>query len=604
MKFSIKVIIFFIVLSFQSLTAQIKFAWITDTHIGSPDAEKDLLQIVNDINNRDIKFTIITGDVTEKGLNSELSQAREILSKLKRPYFIIPGNHDTKWSETGCTKFTELFGSNRFVFNVDDYCFIGLNSGIPLRGGGGHISPEDINWLKSRLKNLSPQTKIIFAVHHQLDKEIDNYKKVINLLSRFEKVFVIVGHGHTNRPYVFDNIKGAMGRSALSKQKTPGYNLVSLFGDSISIQTIDFNANKEWYRNSIERLSTSSEEKVLSQKSLQELNPVFESQSTVVKTGVLKNNRLFFADLEGWIYSIKLNGKLIWKKYLSTSFFARPVIYKNQIIFSATDGNVYFLNQSNGRLLKTIKLYSPIVSSPVIHKNNLIVFSNDGKVNFINLKTFEIKSFKIGEKNFEASPLIAKDKIFIGNWDNYLYSINTDFSDTSIVLWKWTENKNFYYSPAACSPLIDKLNRIFISTPDKFISAIDFQTGRTLFRSNEFNSWESIGINNQKSLLFIKGLVDTLYAIDISDSIINLKWKTHLGYGLDTNPIPISESSGMIFLPAKDGTLYIVDEMTGKLIQKFFLGNARLNDVIVINPELLIVSNMDGKFFRININRR
>lgn len=604
MKFSIKAIIFLIVLSFQSLTPQIKFAWVTDTHIGSPDAENDLLQIVNDINNQDIKFTIITGDVTEKGFNSELIQAKETLNKLKRPYFIIPGNHDTKWSESGCTKFNELFGSNKFIFNVDDYTFIGLNSGVPLRGGGGHISPEDINWLKNRLNKISLQTKIIFAVHHQLDKEIDNYKNVINLLSRFEKVFVIVGHGHTNQPYIFDNIKGAMGRSALSKQITPGYNIVSLFGDSVSIQTIDFNANKEWYRNSIGRIINSTEEKILNQKPLQELKPIFESQTTIVKTGVLKNNKLFFADLVGWVYSINLNGELIWKKYLATSFFARPVVYKSQIIYSGTDGNVYFLNISSGRLLKTIKLYSPIISSPVVHRNNLIIFTNNGKINFINLKNFEVKSFKIAEKNFEASPLIVNDKVFIGNWDNYLYSIKIDLNDTSIIVWKWTENKNFYYSPAACSPLIDKLNRIFISTPDKFISAIDSQTGQTLFRSNEFNGWESIGINNKKSLLFIKSLVDTLYAIDVEDSIINLKWKTYLGYGLDTNPIPISEKSGMIFLPAKDGTLYIIDETTGKLIQKFFLGNARLNDVIIINSKCLIVSNMDGKFFKINIKRK
>lgn len=594
------IILIFII---QTLSGQIQFAWITDTHIGSPNAENDLIQIVNDINRRDIKFTIITGDITEKGLNSELHQAKSILDKLNKPYFIIPGNHDTKWSESGCTKFLEIFGDDKFIFYYDNFYFIGLNSGIPLRGGGGHIAPEDVEWLKAKLGRLNFDTKIILAVHHQLDGEIDNYKEVLQLLSKFRKVFVIVGHGHSNRSYSFTGLKGAMGRSALSKGKTPGYNLVTLFGDSVSIQTIDFDNNKEWYRNSISR-TENFEKKNLSEKDFSSGRLIFDSKSTVVKTGAVTRGRLFFADLRGNIYSISLNGKLNWRKYFSTSFFAKPIAYKNQIIFCGTDGNVYLLSQNNGHLIKSLKLSASIIATPVIHNNNLIVLTNDGKINFINLKNFETQSFKIAEKNFEAIPLLFKNNIFIGNWDNYLYSINLNLSDSILVKWKWTENKNFYYSPAVCTPLADNLERIFISTPDKFLSAIDFHTGRTIFRTNTFNNWESMGIDGKKKLLFIKGLIDTLYALNIQDSTIELEWKTSLGFGLDTNPIQITEKGGLVFVSAKNGNLYTVNKNTGKLIEKIFLGNTRLNEVIPLNKKYIIVSNMDGKFFRIKINRK
>lgn len=587
----------------QTLSGQIKFGWITDTHIGSPNAENDLIQIVNDLNQREIKFTIITGDITEKGLNSELEKAKSILDKLNKPYFIIPGNHDTKWSESGCTKFSEIFGDNKFIFHYSDYYFIGLNSGIPLRGGGGHIAPEDIEYLKARLNKLNPDTKIIFAVHHQLDNEIDNYTEVLQQFSKFDKVFVIVGHGHSNRIYNFDGIKGAMGRSSLSKGKSPGYNLVTLFGDSVAIKTIDFSSNKEWYRNSIQRERTINKQNSI-KKTDSNIRLIFDSKTTIVKTGIFFRGNLFFADLKGNVYSINSNGKLNWKKYFPTSFFTKPISYQNQIIFCGTDGNIYFLNQSKGQLLKILKLSASIVASPVIYKDILIVFTNDGKVNFVNLQNFEIQSSKIADKNFEAIPLIFKDKIFIGNWDNYLYSINVNGRDTFIINWRWTENKNFYYSPAACSPVIDKLNRIFISTPDKFISALDFQSGKTLFRSNEFNSWESIGIDETKSILFVKGLIDTLYALKTNDSLIELKWKSPLMFGLDTNPIQIKEKAGLVFVPAKNGTLYVLNKCNGNLIDKFFLGNARLNDVIIINKENIFVSNMDGKIFRIKLGKK
>lgn len=582
---------------------QIKFAWITDTHIGSPNAESDLIKVIEDINKRDISFTIVTGDVTEKGLNSELIQAKQILSMLEKPYFVIPGNHDTKWSESGCTKFNEQFGDNKFIFFLKDYCFIGINSGIPLRGGGGHISIENLEWLKNKLNQLTKQTRIILAVHHQLDTEVDNSADVIELLKKFQYAFVIVGHGHTNRSYDFNGIKGAMGRSSLSKNKTPGYNIVELKDDSISIQTIDFTENKTWYQNnlSVEKSFSIRENIPPNNSQSNGLRQILDCKSTLVKSGLLDKGNLFIGDLSGNIYSIQLDGKLNWKRFFPTSFFSKPVVYKDKIIFCGTDGNIYFLKKSNGLLQKKISIGSTIIASPILERDYLIIFSNDGFVNYINIKKSKISRKKVGDKNFEAIPLCHRDKIIIGNWDNYLYAVSKNPDDSITIFWKWTENKNFYYSPAACSPVIDKQNRVFISTPDKFISAIDFNSGKTVFRSNDFNSWESIGIDEQKQILFIKGLVDTIYALSLYD-IPKLKWKSALGYGLDTNPINISVIENKVLIPAKNGHLYILEKETGKLLKSFFLGNSRLNEILLISKSQLIISNMDGKVYLINLN--
>ena len=593
-----------IILSIQIISGQIKFAWITDTHIGSSlEAEKDLNKVVEDINNREVSFTIVTGDVTEKGLNTEIIRAKQILSKLNRPYFVIPGNHDTKWSESGCTKFLKEFGDDRFIFFYDNYCFIGINSGIPLRGGGGHISIEDLEWLKNKLNQLNTETKIILAVHHQLDNEIDNSDQVIEQLKQFNYAFIIVGHGHNNRPYNFDGVKGAMGRSALGRGKLPGYNIVELNNDSIWIQTIDFSENKVWYKNSLllEKSDLQYQKSNQSKSQSKELKQIFDSKSTLVKTGLIERKNLFFADLSGNVYSLNLNGKLNWRKYFPTSFYTKPISYKDKIIFCGTDGNVYFLKKANGQLEKIIQIGSSIIASPVLNKDLLIVFSNDGSVNFISLKSNEVVRKQIAGKNFEAIPLVHEDKIIIGNWDNYLYAISKNPKDSNLIFWKWTENKNFYYSPAACSPVIDNQNRVFISTPDKFISAIDFTTGKTIYRSNDFNGWESIGIDEKRNSLFIKGLVDTIYALSLIDSLPTLKWKSALGYGLDTNPINITVNGNKVFIPAKNGNLYILEKETGKLLKSFFLGTARLNEILPLSNSQVIVSNMDGKIYLINL---
>src|SRR5438045_7401706 len=95
-----------LLLSLQSFAQQkpFRFALLTDTHIGSPSglAEEDLRRSVADINSmNNIDFVVITGDITELGKDTELKTAKQILDSLRVHYYIIPGNHDACWSESG-----------------------------------------------------------------------------------------------------------------------------------------------------------------------------------------------------------------------------------------------------------------------------------------------------------------------------------------------------------------------------------------------------------------------------------------------------------------------------------------------------------------------
>lgn len=83
-----------------------KFAHVTDTHVGGSTGALDLQLTVDDINQQsDLDFVILSGDVTEFGSNAELVEAKSILDKLKIPVYVTPGNHDSKWSESGNNDF-------------------------------------------------------------------------------------------------------------------------------------------------------------------------------------------------------------------------------------------------------------------------------------------------------------------------------------------------------------------------------------------------------------------------------------------------------------------------------------------------------------------
>lgn len=111
-----------------------RFAFISDTHIGSPNggAEEDLRRTVADINAMDdIAFVVLTGDITELGTNRELATAKRILDSLDIPYYIIPGNHDTGWSESGGLSFNQTFGDDKFYFKHNGVHFIGCQGHCP-----------------------------------------------------------------------------------------------------------------------------------------------------------------------------------------------------------------------------------------------------------------------------------------------------------------------------------------------------------------------------------------------------------------------------------------------------------------------------------------
>jgi outer membrane protein assembly factor BamB len=593
-----------ILISFWSFVfpQKIRFAWITDTHIGSPNADRDLMNVVQNINLNKFDFVIATGDITEKGLNDELIEAKKIFTAFNFPLYIIPGNHDTKWSESGCTKFIELFGDNKFYFEYKDFIFVGLNTGIPMRGGGGHFEPHDLKWLDEKLNDLPDTAKIIFACHHQPDGEVDNWYEVTNRLMKFNFAFIIVGHGHANRKYSFAGIPGAMGRSTLSRNKSWGYNLFEVFDENISITEINADTSFSWYEYPIIKPEGATITPIPQFENSENVSvtQIFNTNSTMTQGVTYSNNSIYFADLAGNVYSIAKSGKTNWKLKFNTAFYAKPLITKNFLILAGTDGSVYFLQKQKGKLVKQIKLGHTIISTHVYNhkKNSVFAFTNDGYINKISLKDLLSTRVKISSMNFEAAPLQLNNNLYIGSWDNYIYKIPTNFSQEKPFEWKWTENKNFYYSPAVAQPVSDGVN-LYITTPDKYVSAIDIDSGKTVWRTNAYNSWESIGISNDKSKIFIKGVSDTIYCVSISNNTHNLIWKTNLDLGIDTNPTKILERNNRVYVATKKGFVYALNSNSGEIIWKAFLGTARVNNLELADKDLLIATNMDGKVFLI-----
>ena len=63
------------------------------------------------------------------GSDAELHCVHGILERLRKPWFAVPGNHETTWSESACTTFGRLFGNDgRLAFRAGGYLFVGFTA--------------------------------------------------------------------------------------------------------------------------------------------------------------------------------------------------------------------------------------------------------------------------------------------------------------------------------------------------------------------------------------------------------------------------------------------------------------------------------------------
>ncbi|MEA3500984.1 MAG: PQQ-binding-like beta-propeller repeat protein [Candidatus Marinimicrobia bacterium] len=590
----------------------IKFAWLTDTHVGSDGAAHDLALAVKDVNSlSNIDFVIVSGDISEMDIDNNLDTAKVILDELNVKYHIIPGNHDTKWSASGCTKFKKLWGKDKFNFEYNGIRFIGLHQGPIMRMAPGFFSPEDLQWLKSELGNLKNKSQpIIFITHYPINKSVSNYLEFINIVKKYNVQFVLHGHGHANKKYDFSGIPGVMSRSTLSNsEEYGGYNIVEINSDSALFYNKIVNTNnpKKWhslpigkkhYDNQLQKSDFSIPINSIFHKKWS-----YDSGYLVAAPVKVDDDMVIFGNSSGDVTAISLSdGKLIWKFHTNAGIYTTPNVYRNSVIVTSSDSYIYCLDIQNGELNWKYKTGAAIVTSPVVFKNTIFVGGSDKKFRAINLSDGKLKWEYSGINGFiESTPLLYKDKVIFGAWDETIYALS--IADGKLV-WKWSGGINGkLYSPAACNP-IGAYNKVFIVAPDRFITAININNGETVWRTNSFTGRESIGLSEKSRMIYIKTMQDTLVAVSTISNDLKIKWKSGLDYGYDIDPSYAVEKNGKIYFTTQKGYIYSVSSETGKLIWEQRISIGLLNTPVVTDSGDILLSGFDGKITCLNIQTK
>ena len=215
-----------------------RFAQLTDVHLNpnSDGPTKALLASIEQINQTDsIDFVLVTGDLTEQGDTRMMQQVKACLDRLNRPYHVCMGNHETTWSESGCTGDSRIFGPEYFSMDFGGVHFVFFNTGPLLKLAYGHVSPYVYTWAARDLQAHRDMPAIVVTHYPLTEGDVDNWYDVTDALRRLGNIRLFIGgHYHALRTLRYDGMPGILMRSNLPDEEgKPGYGIYEVDGKEI-----------------------------------------------------------------------------------------------------------------------------------------------------------------------------------------------------------------------------------------------------------------------------------------------------------------------------------------------------------------------------------
>jgi Icc protein len=190
----------------------VKIIQVTDIHIGRDkekpygiDVRGHYLAILEELKNEDFDFLVISGDLCFRDADENIYHwIKSVTDKLEKPYFLVPGNHDSAVSMARVFNAREKLKNQALYHELiqDDISIFFLDSGL------GKISRDQLHWLEYRLENQDQDVPVF--MHHppclanvpHMDNQyaLKNWEETLGVFQSFShQVHVFCGHYHVHK---------------------------------------------------------------------------------------------------------------------------------------------------------------------------------------------------------------------------------------------------------------------------------------------------------------------------------------------------------------------------------------------------------------------
>jgi 3',5'-cyclic-AMP phosphodiesterase len=152
---------------------------------------------------------VISGDLTDNGLDAEYDNLKRILSRLPMPVWLIPGNHDRRENLKRLLADFPGFSQHdefaQWATDLGPLRLIGLDTVIP-GAGAGRLCERRLDWLADRLAEHETKPTVIVMHHppfpcgiHHMDRinlieGAEDFARIVR--ANRQVVRILCGHHH------------------------------------------------------------------------------------------------------------------------------------------------------------------------------------------------------------------------------------------------------------------------------------------------------------------------------------------------------------------------------------------------------------------------
>ena len=591
-------------------------AVLSDIHVSPGGAnEKQLRLAVEEINNTPFDYVIMNGDLANEGSDAELVNVKAILDSIRHPLYVLPGNHESTWSQSATKTFVDLWGNDRFVIDNDSLVIIGISSGPFMKMGDGHVKQEDLHWLDRTLSELCPGGKRVLSFnHYPLLDDLDNMPEYVAILEKYPVIAHVNGHHHRWHRYNAggdesgSTLPCVMVRALDARNGDYGYSVIDVNRDSIFFYNKRIGNDKELkYSIAAEpahkKANFAPRPQPVSPDGF-EVRKVWTDSASIFTRLAIDAQKVFFGNSLGEIRAVdKKTGTAYWSVPTGASLFSRPIILPDGDIMMPTHDAIVRLESLTGMSRKTY----PSKKGPYV-ADGIITPDGAGYIQGAYCR-IERRDSESGDLEWcydsifnycQASPAIDGRDLVFGAWDTNLRCLD---GETGKLRWIWNNGKtNNMLGPGNVVPAITG-DKVFVVAPDRYMTALDRATGKELWRNNSHRFRESLGKSPDNRRIYAKTMDGELVAIDAEADSYKEVFVTDLGFGYDHAPCAIVERDNVIYSGSRRGKVAMVGT-DGTLIASLPLGVSEVNGIDV-DPHTgdIYVSLIEGTIYCIHKKR-
>lgn len=225
----------------------------------------------------------------------------------------------------------------------------------------------------------------------------------------------------------------------------------------------------------------------------------------------------------------------------------------------------------------SFKCEDEVRGTPLINQGILYIGCYDNNLYSLNAADGKFQWKYASDGGIVSRPAVSEGNIYFGSEDQRLHVVS---SRTGKVIWTYFTEGQIHSSPRIAE------GHVFIGSDDQTLHAVNVNTSRSVWKFDAGDEVRSTPFVANE-LVYFGAENGDFFAVDFRGT---MKWRFQAKRAITSSPVAAGQS---IFFSSVDGTLYSLDARNGWVIWRFRLGKASVSSP-ALTENYVIVGAADG----------